>query len=527
MDSSDAGISASGASDSVCNASSGKTNPTSETQPNPPPPSPSKQRHSNSLPSSSSPSSSPAASSPISSFSESPSPPCVSPSLISTPSSSSSASCSAAPASSSSPLRSSSSSQTSVTAALPHPAELSVLQATEVCRHLMQTRRAKVRDRKTAKRIAKRFPNVNKIWADLSFDLDDDGTRCDICGNYDSLPGHDEMLLCDGCDVAVHQTCYYVKTVPKADWYCQYCEEKNQAKANVAKLQRLAAKASGKATDKQVETTLKTEVDRLTGEMESVCVLPKRCPLCPRSFGAHVRCGEDFRMWVHVNCAVWVPETWIVGVDYAGGLEGIPAWRFETLCDICGVDEGAVVKCSVGDCPALFHPICAIIAGYGMNLTGQIDYVRKNDTTFHAFCLRHRGYTFRESVDAEEPVEYLYRHPDAEHPFLRVTNLVRRNRDIIFFTKQCHAENSTWGLRLGAYLIKELNENLVALRALWKRIDDICAPRSQLSSASSSISLDNRKALPVGSLGDEGRNAEDVEMHTDSTQGASVPTLTG
>lgn len=52
--------------------------------------------------------------------------------------------------------------------------------------------------------------------------------------------------------------------------------------------------------------------------------------------------------------------------------------------------------------------------------------------TFHAFCLRHRGYAFRESVDVEEPLDYLLRHPDFTHPFLRAANLIRRNRDILF-----------------------------------------------------------------------------------------------
>nr|CEL68534.1 TPA: PHD-finger domain-containing protein [Neospora caninum Liverpool] len=517
MDSSGDPTSASGASDALP-SSTGKTNPTREDEQTTPLCSSSKKRTSNSVPPSS-PSSSPPSSSSSSLSPSSPpsSPPSPLPSSppASSASASSSSSVSSAPHASS--LRSSSARPTSVASALPHPSQLSVLRAEAVCKHLVKSRKAKLRDRKTARKSAKRFPNANKVWADLSFDLDDDGTRCDICGNYDSLPGHDEILLCDGCDVAVHQTCYYVETVPKADWYCQYCEDRNQAQANVTKLRRLA-KSSGK-TDKQVEATFRTELDRMASAKEPFCVLPKRCPLCPRSFGAHVRCGEDFRMWVHVNCAVWVPETWIVGVDYAGGLEDIPAWRCETICDICGVDEGAVIKCSVGNCPAAFHPICAIIAGYGMNLTGQIDYERKNDTTFHAFCLRHRGYTFRESVDAEEPVEYLFKHPDADHPFLRATNLVRRNRDIIFFAKQCHAENSTWGVRLGAYLIKELNENIVALRALWKRIEDLSAPRSLPCSASSSVPPESKAASVVlGNLGEEANAEGDAQMQDGSTK---------
>lgn len=32
-------------------------------------------------------------------------------------------------------------------------------------------------------------------------------TACDICLGVDDLEG-DEMVICDGCNVAVHQTCY-------------------------------------------------------------------------------------------------------------------------------------------------------------------------------------------------------------------------------------------------------------------------------------------------------------------------------
>lgn len=76
------------------------------------------------------------------------------------------------------------------------------------------------------------------------------------------------------------------------------------------------------------------------------------------------------QIWVHLNCAVWLPEGWVTGVEDAGGLLQAAAWRFEKICDLCGVDEGAVVKCHKDTCSSVFHPVCATMAAYGMNLTG-------------------------------------------------------------------------------------------------------------------------------------------------------------
>ena len=37
-----------------------------------------------------------------------------------------------------------------------------------------------------------------------------------------------EILLCDGegCDVAVHQSCYAVARLPRGKWYCDACKDK-------------------------------------------------------------------------------------------------------------------------------------------------------------------------------------------------------------------------------------------------------------------------------------------------------------
>ena len=45
------------------------------------------------------------------------------------------------------------------------------------------------------------------IWIKENKDDDVEGTRCDICLGNDDNEG-DEIVMCDGCNVAVHQSCY-------------------------------------------------------------------------------------------------------------------------------------------------------------------------------------------------------------------------------------------------------------------------------------------------------------------------------
>ncbi|KAB5536049.1 origin recognition complex subunit 4 C-terminus-domain-containing protein [Coniochaeta sp. 2T2.1] len=47
---------------------------------------------------------------------------------------------------------------------------------------------------------------------------------CSICKKPDSKKGN-EILFCDGCDMAVHQKCYNVPTIPEGDWLCRTCSQ--------------------------------------------------------------------------------------------------------------------------------------------------------------------------------------------------------------------------------------------------------------------------------------------------------------
>lgn len=49
-----------------------------------------------------------------------------------------------------------------------------------------------------------------------------DDVICDACRDGDSVDGN-QIVLCDGCDVAIHQRCYGIGEVPEGDWFCERC----------------------------------------------------------------------------------------------------------------------------------------------------------------------------------------------------------------------------------------------------------------------------------------------------------------
>lgn len=47
---------------------------------------------------------------------------------------------------------------------------------------------------------------------------------CVVCSKPESKPPN-QILFCDGCDMAVHQKCYGVARIPKDDWLCNDCSQ--------------------------------------------------------------------------------------------------------------------------------------------------------------------------------------------------------------------------------------------------------------------------------------------------------------
>lgn len=56
----------------------------------------------------------------------------------------------------------------------------------------------------------------------------DENINCDAClDDYAGENNEDDLVICDNCNAAVHQSCYghnLLDEFPKGDWFCERCE---------------------------------------------------------------------------------------------------------------------------------------------------------------------------------------------------------------------------------------------------------------------------------------------------------------
>jgi NuA3 HAT complex component NTO1 len=180
-------------------------------------------------------------------------------------------------------------------------------------------------------------------------DADDDGIVCAICQSTDGDPT-DPIVLCDGCDLMVHATCYgnpLVKGIPEGDWFCFQC----------------LVSASG---------TKKGEK-------------PLSCCLCPIKGGALKPTVDG--QWAHVECALLVPEVFFGDAEGREGIDcsKVPKKRWEEKCYICKSRSGCAVECSEPKCHLAFHVTC----GLKKDLCIEYREGRKKDAIVAGFCKDH------------------------------------------------------------------------------------------------------------------------------------------
>ncbi|THH27211.1 hypothetical protein EUX98_g6973 [Antrodiella citrinella] len=163
---------------------------------------------------------------------------------------------------------------------------------------------------------------LEKEWFDLTknipksdFALPSEDSTCAICDDSEG-ENTNAIVFCDGCNLAVHQDCYGVPYIPEGQWLCRKC----------------------------------------TVFPES----PVSCILCPNEGGAFKQTVQG--EWVHLLCAIWVPETRVaneVFMEPVTGVERISKQRWRLKCEVCGVREGACIQCNKTSCFLAFHATCA------------------------------------------------------------------------------------------------------------------------------------------------------------------------
>jgi NuA3 HAT complex component NTO1 len=146
--------------------------------------------------------------------------------------------------------------------------------------------------------------------------------NCDVCGGGDSVPPDDWIVICSGCEAAVHMQCFGIKALPDGDWFCDVCRLKPESP-----ICALCLESKG---------ILKSTMQEKNW--------PKRG-------------NTSQKQWAHLYCAR------MLGVRYLFpaskdllDLMSLSHTVWNHTCEVCGRRGGACVTCTV--CTNTFHPGC-------------------------------------------------------------------------------------------------------------------------------------------------------------------------
>ncbi|XP_055718395.1 protein Jade-1-like isoform X2 [Salvelinus fontinalis] len=185
----------------------------------------------------------------------------------------------------------------------------------------------------------------------LGMEYDED-VVCDVCRSPDS-EDNNEMVFCDKCNICVHQACYGILKVPKGSWLCRTCD---------------------------------------------LGILPK-CQLCPKKGGA-MKPTRSGTKWVHVSCALWIPEVSIGNpekMEPITNMSHIPSNRWALTCCLCKDQTGACIQCSAKSCRTAFHVSCAL-----QSLEMNTILTEQDEVKFKSFCPKHSGLKGGQDGEGEE-----------------------------------------------------------------------------------------------------------------------------
>ncbi|CAI2385642.1 unnamed protein product [Moneuplotes crassus] len=179
---------------------------------------------------------------------------------------------------------------------------------------------------------------------------------CDIC-KCESYEEGDEIVICETCNVAVHQSCYGREindSVPMDDWHCERCKYIKEKK---------------------------------NGDFSHAV-----CKLCNKNKGCMIRVSL---FWYHIQCVNWTSEIYFEDSVKKDKLEGSLAKDECTqvakdTCVYCKIPDCYCIKCDILGCNEKFCVRCASERGI-IKPDDQMDCQKhpELEDVVYIFCERH------------------------------------------------------------------------------------------------------------------------------------------
>lgn len=192
---------------------------------------------------------------------------------------------------------------------------------------------------------------------------------CAVCNQMD--PMGDQHVVCRHCRLTVHRNCYGVAEGRSGSkWTCDTCSNDSTSQVSTTyecvlcyvlypeqELMEPPRVSHKKKSDRE------REKERL--EREMVVEATKAHRRKQIDLGRPFEAREPLKRtagnnWVHVICALWIPELRFATAKLLDSIEGIgsiPSAKYGQLCKFCKTDKGVCVSCH--QCAALFHVTCA------------------------------------------------------------------------------------------------------------------------------------------------------------------------